>query len=149
MLSVDTNLLIYAADPDSPNHHKARVFIEAQAREDANFVLCELVLVELYMQLRNKAVFKQPYSAQEAVSYCEALRECPYWRCIDYAPEVSKKLWSWAANNKHPMRRIIDARIGFTLLHHGVTHFATANVKDFEGLGFKKLWNPLLEIVEN
>ena len=25
----------------------------------------------------------------------------------------------------------------------GVTEFAMANVKDFEGLGFRKVWNPL------
>lgn len=145
MLSADTNLLIYAADPDSPNHERARRFIGGQAKADSGFVLCELVLVELYLQLRNKAVFKTPYTAGEAVAYCAALRKCPYWRCVDYSPEVSKKLWKWAKSDKHPMRRIIDARIGYTLLHHGVTHFATANVKDFTGLGFDKVWNPLVE----
>jgi hypothetical protein len=25
----------------------------------------------------------------------------------------------------------------------GVTEFATVKVKDFEGLGFRKVWNPL------
>lgn len=30
-----------------------------------------------------------------------------------------------------------------TLIHQGVTEFATANVKDFEALGFQKVWNPL------
>jgi hypothetical protein len=31
-----------------------------------------------------------------------------------------------------------------TLRQCGVTHFATANVKDFEGWGFEKVWNPLI-----
>jgi hypothetical protein len=26
-----------------------------------------------------------------------------------------------------------------------VTEFATVNVKDFEGLGFRKVWNPLAD----
>jgi hypothetical protein len=26
---------------------------------------------------------------------------------------------------------------------HGVTRFATANMKDFQGLGFDQVWNPL------
>ncbi|MFM8358316.1 MAG: hypothetical protein ACKOET_07130 [Verrucomicrobiota bacterium] len=30
------------------------------------------------------------------------------------------------------------------LRHDGVTEFATANVKDFEGFGFERVWNPLL-----
>jgi len=25
----------------------------------------------------------------------------------------------------------------------GVTEFATVNTKDFEGLGFRRVWNPL------
>ena len=28
-------------------------------------------------------------------------------------------------------------------LNHGVTEFATANVKDFQGFGFTRVWNPL------
>lgn len=41
-------------------------------------------------------------------------------------------------------RRIIDARLGLTLLHHGVTEFATTNPKDFTGLSFQRVWNPLI-----
>jgi len=40
-------------------------------------------------------------------------------------------------------RRVFDARLGLTLLHHGVTEFATANVKDFAGLGFQRVFSPL------
>lgn len=58
-------------------------------------------------------------------------------------PEISAKLWKWAETTRRGFRNIIDARIAFTLRHHGVTHFATANVKDFQGLGFEKVWNPL------
>jgi hypothetical protein len=53
--------------------------------------------------------------------------------------------WKLAARTGFPRRRIFDVRLGLTLLHHGVTRFATANVKDFEGLGFQKVWNPLAE----
>jgi predicted nucleic acid-binding protein len=42
------------------------------------------------------------------------------------------------------IRRIVDARLALTLRHHGVTVFATSNVKDFEGFGFTRVWNPLL-----
>jgi hypothetical protein len=31
-----------------------------------------------------------------------------------------------------------------TLLHSGVTHLATSNVRDFQNLGFEKVWNPFL-----
>jgi uncharacterized protein len=112
-ISVDTNLFTYAADPDSPFHSKARAFFKANQADspDTEFVTCELVLVELYMQLRNHA--------------------------------VSTALWRWAIDSTTGFRHIIDARLGLTLRHHGVTDFATANVKDFEQFGFARVWNPI------
>jgi len=37
-------------------------------------------------------------------------------------------------------RRIIDLRLALTLRHHGVTEFATANEKDFQSVGFNRVW---------
>jgi uncharacterized protein len=144
MLTADTNLFIYLADPDSPNHKKARAFFENLEAVDDEFVICELVLVELYMQLRNSAIFVRPYTSREAAEYCQILKSNPLWRCIDYDPKVSTHLWKWAADTKAGFRQIIDARLGLTLRHHGVTQLATANVKDFKSFGFETVWNPLL-----
>ena len=49
----------------------------------------------------------------------------PLWRCVDYDARVAGHLWEWAAETKGGFRQIIDARLAFTLRHHGVTHFAT------------------------
>ena len=144
MLTADTNLFIHAADPDSPEHAKARAFFSDLQSQPDEFVVCELVLVELYMQLRNGAIFLEPYTAREAAEYCQAMKANPLWRCVDYDPKVSTLLWNWAAETKAGFRQIIDARLAVTLRHHGVTKFATANVKDFQSFGFEKLWNPLL-----
>jgi uncharacterized protein len=40
-------------------------------------------------------------------------------------------------------RRLYDTRSALTMTAQGVTEFATMNVKDFKGLGFRKVWNPL------
>jgi toxin-antitoxin system PIN domain toxin len=143
MLTADTNLFIHAADPDSPRHEEARGFFAGLGDFEDEFVLCELILMELYMQLRNPAVFRKPYSAKESASYCDALKRNPNWRCIDYDPLVSPSLWKWAAQTKAGFRQMIDARIAYTLLHHGVTRFATANIKHFKPFGFAEVWNPL------
>ena len=146
--TADTNLFIHAADPDSPNHASAREFFrELDSQTDGSeFVLCELVLIELYMQLRNAAVFVKPYTAKESAAYCQALKQNPKWRCVDYDNAVSTKLWQWASTTRFGFRRIIDARLGLTLRHHSVTHFATANVKDFQEFGFQRVWNPITDV---
>ncbi len=145
--SADTNLFLYAANADSPHHEAARLFFETCAGgvgKQQRFLLCGLVLVEIYMQLRNPVIFRKPKTAREAAAFCDVLRQNPAWEFGDYEPEVAESLWTWAATTRSGFRNIIDARLAFTLRHHGVTHFATANVAHFKGFGFEHVWNPLL-----
>lgn len=145
MLTADTNLFIHAADPDSVFHDSAKRFFHRVSSEGKDFVVCELVLVEVYILLRNPAVFKKPYTATEAAGYCCDLKSNPAWRCIDYDTAVSAKLWEYVSKSKTGYRHIIDARLALTLRHHGVNDLATVNTKHFENFGFQKVWNPLEE----
>lgn len=143
ILSADTNLFLYAANPQSPHHVRARQFFAEQASGKERFLLCGLVLVEIYMQLRNPVVFRSPKSAMEAATFCSVLRSNSKWEFGDYEPPVAEPLWRWAESTTAGFRNIIDARLAFTLRHHGVTHFATANDRHFAGFGFEQVWNPL------
>ena len=142
--SADTNLFLYAANPDSPRHVAATGFFSSIGERE-EFVTCELVLVELYMQLRNRAVLARPLDAASAAAFCTRLRANPAWQHVDYEPDVSHALWRWAADTTVGFRRIIDARLALTLRHHGIERFATANEKDFREFGFERVWNPLEE----
>lgn len=142
VVSADTNLFLYAANPHSPRHEAATRFF-ASAGEEGDFVVCELVLVELYMLLRNRAVLAHPLGPSEAAAFCDRLRAHPRWQHVDYERQVSRSLWSWAAATSAGFRRIIDARLALTLRHHGVERFATANAKDFQGFGFERVWSPV------
>jgi toxin-antitoxin system PIN domain toxin len=142
MLSFDTNIAVYAANAGSPFHDRARDFLQSLAtRKD--IAICELVLVELYLKLRNEKIFSRPLTATQAAAVCQAYRKNQAWTLIESAP-VMENVWELAAQNNCAFRRIIDLRLAHTLLHHGVTEFATANEKDFVGQGFLRVWNPLL-----
>lgn len=141
MLSIDTNILLYAQNADCPEYARASGFLtEYSNRPDV--VLCELVLVELYLLLRNPAVVTRPLGAKAAVSVCQAYRLHPCWRLVENAP-VMGQVWKSAAGESFARRRIIDARLARTLQHHGVTELATVNTRDFSGFGFRRVWNPL------
>lgn len=144
MISVDTNILTHAANKDSPFCLSANQFIQAH-QHDETFVLCELALVELYMNLRNPSIMRKPHSAKIAYAYCQALRSTPAWQVVDYHSDVAATLWEWAKVTPAGFRKIIDARMALTLKYHGIEAFATQNTRDFEAFGFKKLWNPLLD----
>ena len=141
MIGIDTNILIYARATGSPWKKEAGAFLEGLAA-DTDVVVAELILVEYYMALRNPAVFSPPLGAKEAAAECRIFRHHPSWALVEHA-DVMDRVWREAAKAGCSRRRIIDIRLAFTLQAHGVTQFATANTKDFAGLGFDRVWNPL------
>ncbi len=142
MLSFDTNLAVHAANTASPVHEAARSFMQTLAsRRDV--AVCELVLVELYLKLRNEKIFTRPLTAPRAAAVCQAYRKNQAWMLIESAP-VMENVWVQAADQGIAFRRIIDLRLAQTLRHHGVTELATTNEKDSTGQGFVRVWNPLL-----
>lgn len=141
MMSFDTNLVVHAANSDSACHETAREFLQATGQQ-RNVVVCELMIVEVFLKLCNGRIFHKPMSPRQAGEYCESLRTNQNWLLVDGA-SVMNEVWPWTRHRNFAFRRIIDIRLGLTLLHHGVTEFATTNTKDFRGIGFAKVWNPL------
>lgn len=141
MISFDTNILFPALEPSHPHHSRARAFLEALPA--GRVAICELVLTELYVMVRNPATARRPLGAAEAARMIHTLRSNPAWRLVDYPGGLMDAVWKAAAEPGLARRRVFDARLGLTLLHQGVMEFATANVKDFAGLGFRRVYNPL------
>ncbi|HEY5791968.1 MAG TPA: VapC toxin family PIN domain ribonuclease [Chthoniobacterales bacterium] len=147
MTSIDANLLLFSYSTDSPFHEKARRFLQSIGqREDIG--ISEFVLAEFYLHLRNPAVLVRPLSASEAAEVIQSYRRHPRWQTFGFPPHSRKlhdTLWHDAAKPNFARRRIYDSRTALTLRAFGVTHFATANVKDFQGFGFERVWNPLID----
>jgi uncharacterized protein len=147
VISCDTNLLFYALNARAPEQPGARAFFDAHA-DSAAFVICELVLIELYGLLRNPVTRRPPLAAAEAVRIIDRFRHHPTWRLVDYPgppARVMDEVWRRAGAADFPRRAIFDARLAVTLRHHGVTEFATRNTSDFGGFGFQRVWYPLAE----
>jgi len=145
MFSIDTNILLHGFNQDSPQQGAAIRWLESVAKEE-NIGISEFILAEFYGLLRNPAVLKYPLSAQEAVEVVQIYRSHPRWRLIGFPTEsrsLHDTLWQKARARDFAFRRLYDARTALTLIHHGVTEFATVNVKYFTGLGFHRVWNPL------
>lgn len=141
MISFDTNLAVYAANTSSPHHRAAREFLQSLAtRKDV--AVCELMLVELYLKLRNGKIFPRPLTGVQAAAICQTYRSNRLWSLIESAP-VMESVWKRSAEADFAFRRIIDLRLAETLLHHGVTEFATSNEKDFHDFGFQRVWSPV------
>lgn len=145
MLSINTNILLYAFSAAAPEHQAAREFLgRSSARDDV--AVSEFILAELYLLLRNPAVLPNPLTASGATQVIQAYRHHPRWRVLGYPVDslaAHEALWALAARTGFARRRLIDARTAIALRQQGVTEWATANVKDFQGFGFARVWNPL------
>lgn len=146
MISFDTNLLLYSLNQDCAEHRDARAFFTSLPTAPGAVAICELVLVELYVLLRNPAVLKNPLAPADAASLVQAFRQHPTWKLLDYPGDTSTvmdEVWRLAAQANSGRRIVFDARLALTLRHHGVTEFATRNEIHFTGFGFGRVWNPL------
>ncbi len=145
MLSIDSNLLLYTLNSASPWHEAAHAWMSSiQGAEDV--AISELILAEFYGLLRNPAVLQNPLSAGEAVQVIQAYRSHPRWRLIGFSSEsraLHDALWRKASASAFAFRRLYDTRSALTMIAQGVTELATANVRDFDGLGLRRVWNPI------
>ena len=147
MTSLDANLLLYAFNEDSPKHDAAFRFLGKLSQND-DVAISEFILAEFYTLLRNPTVLVEPLTPADAVRVVEHYRRHSKWALLGFAPDtvaLHTELWTLAKRADFSRRRIYDARTALTLRRQGVTDFATANVKDFKGFGFRRVWNPLEE----
>lgn len=146
MTSIDTNILLNAFSEHAVGHPKAMTFMNSITLRN-DIVLCEFVLAEFYQLLRNPAVLPHALNNTEACEVISTYRSHPHWQIVGYPPEskpLHDTLWKKIASTPNfARRRLFDLRIALILQSFGVTKFATANTKDFQNLGFKKVWNPL------
>ena len=145
MTSVDANILLYSFSQASPYHAKALEFLE-RLTPLTEVAISELVLVELYTLLRNPTVVTKPLEPSEAVDVIQRYRSHPRWMVLGFDPDtlgLHDELWELARAEHFGRRRIYDVRLALSLRRQGVSKFATANVKHFDGMGFLQVWNPL------
>lgn len=144
-LSFDTNIMFPAVQVSDARNQAASAFLASLATRD-DVVISELALLELYVLLRNPAVVVRPLDPAAAAAICGAFRTHPRWQVVGLpakSREFHDALWPRLSESGFARRRAYDWRMAISLLHQGVTEFATANMRDFEGFGFARVWNPL------
>jgi toxin-antitoxin system PIN domain toxin len=141
--SLDTNILLYAANRDCAEHEDCLTVLKQAAAAPHEWVLADQVLFELYKALRNPKILRRPLTAPVACAHVEKLRDSfGFVRCwyegACWTPIVAK-----LRQSGFPYQRTHDAVLAATLRHHGVRIFYTRNTKDFLDAGFEKVIDPV------
>ena len=102
-------------------------------------------MFEFYRALRNSRVLRNPLGAREAALRIQFLQsESGVSRCC-YELDQWEGVFSQLAERGTPAARTHDIVLGVTLKSNGVKRFFTRNTKDFHGIGFRELINPIDE----
>jgi len=141
--SLDTNILLYAANEDAPEHGVCKAFLQEIVSAPSYWIIADQVFLELYRAIRNPKVMSCPLSAGDAVRHLSILRDEMGIMHCGYSTECWSGLMRKLERDDFPSRRTHDAILAATLMSHGVKTFYTRNTKDFADVGFQKLINPV------
>lgn len=143
MNSLDTNILIYAANEDCDEHFKANQLVNAALASPHDWIIAEQVLFEYYKALRHPRILTKPLSAPTAAKQIRFLREESGFMVCCYEVSLWNQVVDCLSRTNFPYQRTHDQILGLTLRHNGVKTFHTRNTKDFVEIGFEQLINPI------
>jgi len=144
LIGLDTNVLIYADDPSSPNHLKAKSYLEDALRGSLNICLSHQILAEYFSVITSPKTVKSPLRVEDAKERILFLNKTRAIKKIYPKRSTLKRCVKFCATKNIVGVRIFDALYATTLLDNRVQKLLTQNVKDFtpfEELGLN-LINP-------
>ena len=143
LCSLDTNILLYAANEDAPEHEVCKDLLQKVILDPTDWIIADQVYLELYRALRSPRVMSNPLPSKSAARYVATLRDELGISHCGYDSACWKGLIRSLEADDFPYRRTHDAVLAATLLNHGVKTFYTRNTKDFDAAGFETLINPV------
>lgn len=141
MILVDTNLLVYATDADSPHHARARVWLEERLSSATPVGLAWLVILAFLRVTTRPGVLRRPYTPEEALGFVDDWFAQPYVRLVgpgDHHWPLLRNLLKTTGTAGH---LVADAHLAALAIEHGWTVYSADN--DFKRFPGVEHVNPL------
>ncbi len=142
MFVADTNILIYAADADSPSHRQCHARLQAWHGQTSAWYVTWGILYEFLRVTTHPKVFRHPWAVARAWGFIEALLAspglgilAPTERHAAVAAEVFAELPNLAGNVIH------DAQTAVLMREHGIRRIYTRDT-DFHRFPFLEPIDP-------
>lgn len=144
MFVVDTNVLLYAVNPDAPEHAPARTAVDRWHQGSDRWFLTWGIIYEFLRVSTHPRVFGNPLTLGEAWAWLTALLTAPEVGILAETDRHSLVLAELA--KAHPRLRgnpVHDLHTAALMREHGVSEIQTADT-DFHQFGFLTVVNPLV-----
>ena len=144
MFVVDTNLLLYAVNPMSPEHARARALVEEWRRGDRQWFVTWNIIYEFLRVSTHLRVFPNPLSLVDANAWIAALLGGRPDRILVATDRHRQVLEHVVASHPHVRGNPVhDLHIAALMMEHGIPEIRTADA-DFHQFGFLRVVNPLV-----
>jgi len=145
MLVVDTNVLVYAADADSPFHGACRNWLERQRQRAEAWYTTWPIVYEFLRVTTHPRVMRRPWDAPGAWKFVAALLASPGLTVLvqteqhaEVAAQVLAEIPGIAGNLLH------DAHTAILMREHGIRRICTRDM-DFHRFPFVEIKDPVQE----
>ena len=139
----DTNVLIYAARTEAPEHAVCMPLLEGWRAGNARWHVTWSVLYEFLRAVTHAGAVRSPLALAEAWSFVDGLLAAPSLRVLEHTPEHARVIGNLL--REEPRLRdnaVHDAHIAALMLEHGVRTIYTRD-RDFRRFPFLEVIDPL------
>lgn len=143
MFVVDTNVLIYGANPEVPEHRACRGLLEKARAESLPWFSTWGILYEFLRVSTHPQVLAPPWTIQEAWRFVAALLASPGFSILSETErhsEIAERVWK-----EVPLLRgnvLHDAHTAILMREHGIRRIYTRDT-DFHRFAFLEVVDPL------
>lgn len=144
MFVVDTNILIYAADTDSPDHLPCRDMLETWRRQSSPWYITWGIVYEFLRMSTHPNVFRKPFRTEEALAFIRAVLASPALSLL--TPTSRHQALLSAVFEEIPAIRgnlVFDAHTAVLMREHGIRRIYTRDT-DFHRFPFLEVVDPLV-----
>jgi toxin-antitoxin system PIN domain toxin len=128
---VDTNVLVYAVFPASPQHAASRALID-QATASSPLYLTTQTLAEFYAVVTDARRVTHPRQPDEAIDAIEQFLALPGMMMLTSPPDLVTR-WLTLARQQQVVRGdIFDLLLAASSLGNGISRVYTFNKSDFD-----------------
>ena len=143
MFVVDTNILLYAADADSPDQAECRELLESWRRQSLPWHLTWGIVYEFLRVSTHPNVFRKPFNPGDAWSFIEATLASPSLTPLvptERHQAVAAEVFDEISNIRGNL--VFDARTAILMREHGIKKIFTRDT-DFHRFPFLLVVDPV------
>ena len=143
MFVVDTNVLIYAADADAPEHERCRALVDEWRARNAAWYLTWNVCYEFLRVVTHPRVFRRPMTGREAHAFLRAVRTSPALTMLLPTERHASVLADTLEELPHAAGNLMhDVQTAVLMREHGIRRIYTRDT-DFHRFEFLEVVDPM------